>query len=100
MGGRHWLAISSVKTNNGHTEGGAGITGLIKCVYLLQKRMCQPMLHLRALTPYVEQQAEYFQTQQFTIEPYLLPKDTQPAIGVSAFGFSGTNAHAILIKVP
>ena len=90
--------IGSVKTNFGHTEGAAGIAGLIKTALVLKHRMVPANLHLRELNPAIAWN-EY---------PLVVPheltdlaQDSGPAVaGVSAFGISGTNAHAVLTEAP
>ncbi|OLT61097.1 type I polyketide synthase [Moorena bouillonii] len=94
------LAIGSVKTNIGHTEGAAGIAGLIKVVLSLQNKYIPPHLHLQKLNPYLN----------LDEIPAVIPtegmewKQTAPRghrlAGISSFGFSGTNAHIILQEAP
>ena len=89
---KHPLLIGSVKTNIGHLEGAAGIAGLIKVVLSLQHGEIPPHLHLRTPNPYIP-------WQQWPIEvpTEITPWPSGPKIaGVSAFGFSGTNAHVVL----
>ena len=40
--------VGSIKTNNGHAGGGAGLTGLIKCCIQLIRQEAPACLHLRA----------------------------------------------------
>lgn len=90
--------VGSVKTNVGHTEGAAGIAGLIKTALVLKHRSVPANLHLRELTPAV----------QWDRYPLVIPReltrlapDSEPATaGVSAFGIAGTNAHAVLAEAP
>jgi acyl transferase domain-containing protein len=90
--------IGSVKTNVGHTEGAAGIAGLIKSALVLKHRMVPANLHLRELNPAIA----------WNDYPLVIPRelthfvqDSGPAVaGVSAFGISGTNAHAVLTEAP
>jgi acyl transferase domain-containing protein/NADPH:quinone reductase-like Zn-dependent oxidoreductase/NAD(P)-dependent dehydrogenase (short-subunit alcohol dehydrogenase family)/acyl carrier protein len=86
--------LGSVKTNLGHLEAAAGITGLLKVVLMLRHRRIPPHLHLNQLSPHVS-------WQQY---PFVIPTEIadwnsgngKRIAGVSSFGFSGTNAHVIL----
>lgn len=92
------LIIGAVKTNLGHSEGAAGIAGLIKVVLQLQHQEIAPNLHLHQPNPYIDWDTLPIQvpTQQL---PWLRGKDSRVA-GLSSFGFSGTNAHVILEEAP
>lgn len=90
--------IGSVKTNFGHTEGAAGIAGLIKAALVLKHRMVPASLHLQELNPAIA-----WNDYPFVIPRKLtrLPEDSGLAVaGVSAFGIAGTNAHAVLTEAP
>jgi acyl transferase domain-containing protein len=92
----HPLVIGSAKTNFGHLEAAAGIAGLIKVVLALQHREIPAHLHFERLNPHID----------LTGFPAVIPtarRDWTAAAGrriagVSAFGFSGTNAHVILAE--
>ena len=87
------LAIGSVKTNIGHTEAAAGIAGLIKAVLMLGHDAIPPSLHFRRLNPAISSGAELLEV------PTVLRPGVR-RIGVSSFGFSGTNAHVVLEAPP
>lgn len=90
--------VGSVKTNFGHTEGAAGIAGLIKTALVLKHRTIPANLHLRELNPGIPWK-EY--SLVIPREAMRLVKDSEPFIaGVSAFGITGTNAHAVLSEAP
>jgi 8-amino-7-oxononanoate synthase len=89
-------AIGSIKGNLGHTEGAAGIAGLIKCVL---------SLHHRVVPPSRFADTENAQLRladgglRLLSEPMELPSET--AYGaVSSFGIGGTNCHVVLASAP
>ncbi|NEO74333.1 polyketide synthase, partial [Moorena sp. SIO3H5] len=92
------LVISSVKTNIGHTEGAAGVAGVIKTVLALWHEKISPHLHLKQLNPKIS----------WNNLPVVVPdkkrewkSGEKPRIaGVSSFGLSGINAHVILEEAP
>lgn len=88
------LVIGSVKTNLGHTEAAAGIAGLIKTVLALQQEEIPANLHFQTPNPHISWQQLPIQV---PIDRMPWPRqETSRISGVSAFGFSGTNAHVIL----
>lgn len=90
-------AIGSVKTNIGHLEAAAGIAGLIKVVLSLHHGEIPPHLHLKQLNHHIS-----LENTTFVIpgEPQAWPQGRRRLAGVSAFGFGGTNVHAILEEAP
>ena len=90
--------VGSVKTNLGHGETAAGITGLIKAALCIQHRQIPASLHFRTPNPAIDFAGLKLQVQT-ALEPF--PALDQPAVvGVSSFGFGGTNAHAVLAEAP
>ncbi len=88
------LRIGSVKTNLGHTEAAAGLTGLIKTLLMMQPgHGIAPNLHFKQPSPQID-------WARWAIEvPVQLTAWSNEATryaGVSSFGFSGTNAHLIV----
>jgi len=88
--------VGSVKTNIGHLEAAAGIAGVIKTVLMLQHRQIPPHLHFRSLNPAL---AGLQATVPTRLQPWHCAQGPRRA-AVSSFGFSGTNAHAILEEAP
>ncbi|MGK3208786.1 SDR family NAD(P)-dependent oxidoreductase [Amycolatopsis sp. MEPSY49] len=84
--------LGSVKSQIGHTKCAAGLAGLIKAALALWHEVVPPTLHLTA--PNAAWEAE---TSPFTFTTSARPW-AEPArlAGVSAFGFGGTNFHAVL----
>ena len=90
--------VGSVKSNLGHSETAAGITGLIKAALCVAKRQLPPSLHCRHPNPSVDFAALKLEVQT-KLEP--LPHPERAAVvGVSSFGFGGTNAHVVLADAP
>ncbi|MFV2198719.1 beta-ketoacyl synthase N-terminal-like domain-containing protein [Nocardiopsis sp. LOL_012] len=86
------LLVGSVKANLGHLEGAAGIVGLIAAVLALEHRTVPPTIgHSRPL-PVLAQLGLEVPT---TARPW--PRTGHlPTAAVQAFGFGGTNVHAVL----
>ncbi|WP_445974426.1 beta-ketoacyl synthase N-terminal-like domain-containing protein [Okeania hirsuta] len=92
------LIIGSAKTNIGHTEGAAGVAGLMKLVLQLQHQQIAPSLHFKEPNPYIN-----WSQLPVQVSTNLTPWETNGKsriAGVSSFGFSGTNAHIILEEAP
>jgi acyl transferase domain-containing protein/acyl carrier protein len=94
-----YCAIGSVKSNVGHLESAAGVTGLIKTVLALRHRQIPPTLHFRSPNPAID-----FPSSPFFVNTELRDwpaNGSQPRrAGVSSFGIGGTNAHVILEEAP
>lgn len=89
------LRIGSVKTNLGHTEAAAGLTGLIKVVLMMQPHHgIAPHLHFKQPSP----QIDWLQGAiEVPLQLSAWSNEGSPRYGgVSSFGFSGTNAHLIV----
>ncbi|WP_445515739.1 SDR family NAD(P)-dependent oxidoreductase [Streptomyces sp. NEAU-174] len=96
--GRDRCALASVKTNLGHLEPAAGVTGLIKAVLCLGRGHIPPNLHFTRWNPAIAAGGtRFFIPRELT----LWPVRTGPRLAaVSSFGFSGTNAHVVLEQPP
>ncbi|MCC4314382.1 type I polyketide synthase [Streptomyces malaysiensis] len=96
--GRDRCALASVKTNLGHLEPAAGVTGLIKAVLCLGRGLIPRNLHFTGWNPAIDAEGtRFFIPRELT--PW--PVRTGPRLAaVSSFGFSGTNAHVVLEQPP
>jgi thioester reductase-like protein len=92
---RSFCAIGSAKSNIGHLEAAAGVTGIVKTLLQLQHETLVPSLHIETLNPNID----------FASSPFHLVRDVSPwprgagrprLASVSSFGAGGSNAHVIL----
>ncbi len=86
--------VGSVKTNLGHSETAAGITGLIKAALCIRHRQLPPSLNFETPNPSIDFQGLKLKVQT-ELTPFPAP-DQEHVVGVSSFGFGGTNAHVVL----
>mgnify|MGYP000845715964 FL=1 len=92
------LRLGAVKGNIGHLECAAGIAAVIKSALSLHHGVVPPMVTGETVNPRVD----------LDVVPAVLPREVEPwpvtdhprRVGVSAFGFSGTNAHVVLEAAP
>ncbi len=89
------IALGSVKSNVGHLKAAAGAAGLFKLVMSLHEKVMPPSLNFRDPNPNVD-----WATSPFRVNTELRDWPEPPSGvrrgGVSAFGFGGTNFHAVL----
>lgn len=90
-----FCAVGSVKTNVGHTVAAAGLTGVIKAVLMLRHKKLVPSLGFEKLNPYIELSGSpfYINTEY---KNWIVENGHSRRAMVSSFGFSGTNACAVL----
>jgi phthiocerol/phenolphthiocerol synthesis type-I polyketide synthase E len=95
-----FCAIGSVKTNLGHLDAAAGVTGLIKTALALKHRTLPPSLHFTRPNPKLNIGNTPFYVND-KLREWTAPSSDQPLrAGVSSFGIGGTNAHVILEEPP
>ncbi len=93
-----FCALGSVKGNIGHLDVAAGIAGLLKTILALKHRQIPPSIHFDEPNPKID----------FARSPVFVNRRLRDwrsgggprRAGVSAFGFGGTNAHAIVEEAP
>ena len=95
-----FCAIGSVKTNVGHLDEGAGVTGFIKTVLCLQHRQIPPSLHFQVPNPELAYATSPFRVADALMD-FPAPGPGVPRrAAVSSFGIGGTNAHVVLEEPP
>lgn len=87
------LYVGSVKSNIGHTEAAAGMAGLLKALFVLNKELIPANHHLKTPNPFID-----WDNSGIKIPTTLTPlvSTEQAIVGISAFGLSGTNAHLLI----
>lgn len=88
-------AIGSAKSLIGHTRAAAGLTGVVKVALALHHRVLPPHSGINTpLPPLRESNSPTYLIDQ--PQPWLRFGNLARRAGVSAFGFGGTNFHAVL----
>nr|APD72067.1 type I polyketide synthase 2 [Streptomyces sp.] len=92
------LLVGSAKTNVGHLEAAAGITGLLKVVLALRAGEIPASLNYRDPNPRIPMAEARLRVHD---RLGAWPRPDEPLIaGVSSLGMGGTNCHLVLEAVP
>lgn len=93
-----FCAIGSLKSNLGHLDAAAGVSGLIKTVLALKHAQIPPSLHFKTINPHIE-----IGSSPFYVNDRLRdwPAEGKPRrAGITSLGIGGTNVHAVLEEAP
>jgi amino acid adenylation domain-containing protein len=95
---KQFCSIGTAKTNVGHLDAAAGVTGLIKTALSIRDGVLPSTLHFKKPNPRIDfANSPFYVNDKLTLwNPVGLPRRA----GVSAFGVGGTNAHVILEQAP
>ncbi|WP_194816751.1 polyketide synthase Pks13 [Nocardia sp. XZ_19_385] len=86
--------LGSAKTNFGHLESGAGAASLAKVVMSFQHNVIPPNLGYAGPSPFIPFEQAHLKVVD---QPTEYPRYSGTAtVGISGFGFGGTNAHVVL----
>ncbi|WP_019912652.1 type I polyketide synthase [Paenibacillus sp. HW567] len=91
---KQFCAIGSIKSNIGHLDHAAGISGLLKCILALKHETLPPTLHFQSPNPAISflDSPVYVNDAIRSWERGEHPR----RCGINSFGLSGTNCHMIL----
>ncbi len=95
---KQYCAIGSVKTNIGHLDTAAGVSGLMKAILAVEHRQIPPSLHCNTPNPKLD-----IENTPFFVNTRLRDWEangTPRRAAISSFGFGGTNAHTIIEEPP
>ena len=91
--GEKGIHISSLKPNLGHSEGAAGVSGVMKAVLALQNRIIPPQIKAWPLNPMIPfEKAKLLVASECT--PW--PAGRHERVSINSFGIAGANGHAII----
>ncbi|MFK4467821.1 SDR family NAD(P)-dependent oxidoreductase [Bacillus sp. RC252] len=91
---RHFCALTSVKSNIGHTACAAGVAGVIKTALAIKNKELPPTANFTALNPHLDLSESPFFVNDSRRK--WIQKEGVRHAAVSSFGYSGTNAHVVL----
>ncbi len=96
--GLQHVSLGSVKSNIGHLKAGAGAAGMFKALLCLEHQTKLPTINVQTPNPKIGFEKSPFRLQ---LEPEPWNRGDQARIiGLSAFGFGGTNFHVVLGEAP
>ena len=95
---KNFCAIGTAKTNVGHLDIAAGVTGLIHASHIVRHGIFPATLHFQRPNPKFDMESSPFYVNAKLTE--WESRDLPRRAGVSAFGVGGTNAHVILEQAP
>ncbi|MEV5508421.1 type I polyketide synthase [Streptomyces orinoci] len=94
-----FCTLGSVKSNVGHTDTAAGVTGLIKVLLAMRHRQLPGTVGFSTPNPAIDFPATPFRVSGVT-EPWEPGPGIPLRAGVSSFGVGGTNAHVVVEEPP
>ncbi|HVT26575.1 MAG TPA: aminotransferase class III-fold pyridoxal phosphate-dependent enzyme, partial [Lacipirellulaceae bacterium] len=95
---KQYCVIGTAKTNVGHLDAAAGVTGLINATHIVRHGVFPPTLHFKAPNANFDLENSPFFVN--TALSHWKPNGGPRRAGVSSFGVGGTNAHVVIEQAP
>ncbi|MEU5959016.1 beta-ketoacyl synthase N-terminal-like domain-containing protein [Streptomyces sp. NPDC047525] len=95
--GTQRIRLGSVKSNIGHLESAAGLSGVLKAVLQMRHGHLVPSLHAERTNPHLDFENTPF---KLSTRRERWPAGLPLVSAVSSFGAGGANAHVVLRGVP
>ncbi|MDU0812757.1 non-ribosomal peptide synthetase [Bacillus siamensis] len=96
----HRCGIGSVKSNIGHLELAAGVSGVMKVLLQMKHKTLVKSLHCETINPYIQLDDSPFyivrENQEWTAAEDRNGNAVPRRAGVSSFGIGGVNAHIVI----
>ncbi|KAK0702382.1 hypothetical protein B0H67DRAFT_650419 [Lasiosphaeris hirsuta] len=93
------LYLGSVKSNIGHSEGAAGLTGIIKATLALKHAVIPPNMHFNTPNPEIPFD-KWKLSVPTTAQEWVTLNGKPRRASVNSFGYGGANAHVVLEEPP
>lgn len=94
---REYCALGSVKSNIGHCLTAAGVASFIKVIQSLNHKQLPPTINYNKLNEHISLHDSPFYVNDRLLD-WKAGKGEKRQAAISAFGFSGTNAHIVLAE--
>lgn len=95
----NYCGLGSVKTNIGHLDRAAGVSGLIKTALALKHQLIPPSLHFETPNPEIDFAHSPFYVNTMLRE-WKQTNGTPRRAGLNSLGMGGTNVHIVLEEAP
>lgn len=91
---KQFCGVGSVKTNIGHLIGASGCANMLKVLLSMNHHMLPPTIYFEEPNEHID----FINSPVYVVDSLREWKDDEKPLraGISAFGFSGTNAHLIM----
>ena len=90
-----YCALGSVKSNIGHCLTAAGVAGFIKVMKAMEHKKLPPTIHYNQLNEHISLDQSPFYVND-RLQDWEVGQAEIRHAAISAFGFSGTNAHLVM----
>ncbi|KAI8941217.1 hypothetical protein NX059_002455 [Plenodomus lindquistii] len=87
------IYVGALKSNLGHSEGASGVAGVIKTILALERGIIPPNVYPERVNPKI---ASACPNLSFPLTAIEWPTSGVRRASVNAFGYGGTNAHAVI----